>query len=170
MDSLRNIVVLVALLAGGVAGYFIGSRSGQDAEKALAKLEAASKDGEAEHKKATAELQSQVTALSVKYEAEKQQINADSAARRDKLAAALAARDKAIGELKARGRNDQSEIRQLQVHLNDVPSPKDKQATLERIAILEGDKHSAFLEARGEQCLGLPVPKAVLATLREDKQ
>ena len=169
MDSLRYVILLVALLAAGVAGYFVGARSGQDAKEALARLEAAGKEGDAEGRKTKAELESKLATLNARYEAEKTRIDSELAISHDKLAALLAARDKTIGDLKARSASDQSEIRQLRLTLVDAKNPGDKQATLERIARLEDDAHAALVDARGNQCLKVPVPKAILETLLEPK-
>jgi hypothetical protein len=169
MSSVRNIILLVVLIAGGVAGYFIGARNGQDAKEALAKLEEATKLGEAEHKKTTAELQAQVTSLTTKFEADKKQINADYSAKQDKLSALLGSRDKTIKDLKDRRSGDQSEIVRLRAHMNDPMSAAEKQANLERIAQLEKDRRDTVLAMRGEQCLAVAVPKDNLATLQENK-
>jgi hypothetical protein len=169
MSSLRNIILLVALLAAGVAGYFVGARSGQDAKEALAKLEDATKAGEAEHKKTTAELQAQVTSLTAKYDAAKQQADAGDKLKRDQLSALLAAREKTIADLKARRSSELGEIERLRLHLNDAQSPQEKQALLDQIARLKDEVKAAGRAEVGQKCLDVAVPKDMLETLRGDK-
>jgi hypothetical protein len=169
MSTLKNLLFLVALLGATVAGYFVGARSGQDAKEALARLEAETKLAEAEHKKTTEQLNAKVTSLTANYDKEKKQIDADYAARHDKLSALLATRDAAIVDLKKRNSNDLVEIGKLRAHLEDPVSPEDRQATLNQIGERRADQKDAKLALRGEFCLKIPVPKEILASLQEGK-
>ena len=169
MDTIKKIVLLAALLASAVAGYFVGSQTGKEAKETIAKLEEASKLADAEHKKTVDELKATVSSLNSDFEVKKKQIADAFDSQRGDLLAQLAARQKTIDELKARQLKVQDEIDRLRSHLNDSQSAQERQALLDRIAVLEAEKQATATALRGEECLGVRVPKRVLATLQGEK-
>ena len=125
---MRNIILLLVMIAGGVAGYFIGGRQGRNAVESLARLEAASKLAQIEHDKTAKTLDEKVSHLTAGYQKEKGEIDAAHAKQQERLKKELASRDQKIAGLNVVIAANQDQIDEARSRLGKSASPEERSA------------------------------------------
>ena len=166
---MKNIVLLIAMLATGVAGYFVGAREGEEAKEALARVEQAVKAKEADAQKTKTALEKRIGELTAEHDKEVARINQDYEKQKADWNVLLAGRDKRIKELTAANGGTLKEIEKLRSALEQSASPEQRKALEEKIAQLEQEMEARAIEIAGLKCSALKVPADMLSKLRGEE-
>lgn len=162
---MRNLVLIVAMVAAGLAGFFLGSWGGRSAKEALARVEASARESEAQFQKTTKELQTRLAALGSEHEQATQKIKDDFKQQEDAFASAVAARDQRITELQRSRKGIQAEIADARARLAAAKSEADRKAAEAEIGKLQKQEQVVVTTVEGEQCANVKVPPSLLTAL-----
>lgn len=162
---MRNLVLLIAMLAAGICGYFVGSWSGRDAKEALARVEASARESEAAFRKTTQDLEARLGTLSAAHDQEKQKIKDEFKKQEDVLAGAVATRDQRINELQRSRKTIQAEIADARARLAAAKTEAERKAAEVDIGKLQKQEQVVAVTVDGEQCAAVKVPPSLLAAL-----
>lgn len=162
---MRNLVLLLAMAAAGVAGYFLGSWSGRDAKEALARVEAAARESEAQYQKTTKDLQAMLAALGSEHEQATQKIKDEFKQQEAAFASAVKARDQRIVELQRARQGIQAEIADAKARLAAAKGEADRKAAEAEVGRLQKQEQVVVATVEGEQCANVKVPPSLLAAL-----
>jgi chromosome segregation ATPase len=163
---MKYLVILIALVAGGISGYYLGAHQGKSAIEALDSLKQAAKQEKAESDKTINALKEGMAGLSAEHKNELARIEAEHKQQRAKLDAALAGKDKKIKDLSAKVNNNQQEIERLQLMAANVSDPEEKKKLQEEIARLKKEKLNLQSGVDGLKCLSVPAPDEILVRLQ----
>lgn len=161
---MRNLVLILVLVAGLVAGYFVGDYRGREARLALAKAIEAGKAAEGERDAAIAALKRDLAAVDAKYKADIDASRRDYAAKSDAWRATKARLDEALQRQNARLAEVNGNVDALAAKLAGATGAE--RPPLEaRIARLRQERAGLQREVEGGACLKTPVPKDVIDAL-----
>ncbi len=166
-----KLVLLIAMVLAGAAGYYIGSWSGRDALQALSKAKDLGAQAQAEHDKAMKSLQDKVAGMTSDYEQGKQKLAADHQQAKSEFTATLAKRDERIAAL---GKSNTGTVTQLaaaraaaaSASANTGTTPAEKARLQAEIDRLEKEVAAQKTLIAGLECSKVPVPEELLAPLR----
>ena len=161
-----KLVLIIAMLAAGVAGYFIGGWSGRSAKEALAKAETSAKESEAQFQKTKQELEQKLASIGSQHEAEKQKINDDFKKQQDEFTSAVATRDQRIVTMQKERTGIQSQIVAAQARASAAKTDADRKAAEADVLRLQKQEQVVVVTVQGEQCAVVKVPPSLLAALR----
>jgi len=166
---MRNLVLLLAMIAGGVAGYFIGAQKGRNAVESLARLEVASERAQIEHRRTVKVLDEKVSKLSARYQKEKSEIDAAYAKQQELLEKEVSSRDRKIAGLNATIAWSRGQINAARTRLGKSMSPEQRATVQAEIARLLAENKSRQTDVAGFECAKIPVPADYLDLLAGGK-
>jgi hypothetical protein len=166
-----KLVLLIAMVLAGAAGYYLGSWSGRDALQALSKAKDLGIQAQVEHDKAVKSLQDKVASMGTAYAQEKQKLEVGHQQAKNEFTATLVKRDERIAAL---GKRNNGTVTQLtaaraaaaSANANTGTAPAEKarlQAVIDR---LEGELAAQKTLIAGLECSKVQVPEELLAPLR----
>jgi chromosome segregation ATPase len=162
---MRNLVLIVAMVAAGLAGFFLGGWSGRDAKEALARVEASARESEAQYQKTTKDLQAKLAALGSEHEQATQKIKDDFKKQEDAFASAVKVRDQRIVDLQRSRQGIQAEIADAKARLAAAKTEADRLAAQADIGKLQKKEEVVVATVEGEQCANVKVPPSLLTAL-----
>jgi chromosome segregation ATPase len=162
---MRNLVLIIAMVAAGLAGYFLGGRGGRGAKEALARVEASARESEAQYQKTTKDLQARLAALGSEHEQATQKIKDEFKQQEAAFASAVKARDQRIAELQRSRQGIQAEIADARARLAAAKSEAERLAAQADIGKLQKQEQVVVATVEGEQCANVKVPPSLLTAL-----
>lgn len=163
---MRNLILLLVLVAGGVTGYFIGSYRGKAAIEALAAVKQAALQEKAEADKTVKALEEKMAGLSTEHKNELDKIESDYRQQLAKLGDALAGKEKKLKELSAQIDSNRQEIDRLRNTALSTTDPAERQKLLDQIAQLEKANRNLQSGVDGFRCLSVAIPDEIVRQLQ----
>jgi chromosome segregation ATPase len=160
----KNLVLILVLVAGLVAGYFVGDYRGREARLALAKAIEAGKAAEGERDAAIAALRRDLAAVDETYKADIEASRRDYAAKSDAWRATKVRLDEALQRQNARLAELDGNVDALARKLAGATGAERQQLEA-RLARLRQDRAGLQREVEGGACLRTTVPRGVIEAL-----
>lgn len=157
---MRNLILLLTLLAGGMAGYLIGDYRGKAAREAL--QEAIDKGNLAleEQKKTSLQLETRLRDIGDTHQQELEKIRTDYDARSAEWQREKARLNEKIGRLTAERSTNASRLQALEELLRGA-SGAEKERLQREIELLRIRQVELSQQIKGNACLGVRVPQSV---------
>ena len=162
---MRNILLLLVLVCGLVAGYFIGSYSGKDARETLADEIKKGKLLDDELTKANEQLKQELEAVNDKHKLEIDTLRKDYDAKKGEWQHSKAALDETIKRLSGDLGKHKTTLADLKKKLGASTSEADKKRLQAEIDRLNQVIAAGQQELDGNLCLKVKVPQRVLDAL-----
>lgn len=162
---MKNIVLLLILLAGLVAGYFVGDYRGRDARRALEEATAAGKELDEKRQQEIVRLNADLDTINRKHAADVAALRQEGEASKAGWEAAKAGLDETIARQKSSAGELTANIARLQDQAGNASGDERKQLEAE-IARLQRDLAATRRQLDGNVCLKTPIPSSVFDALR----
>jgi len=161
-----KVVLIIAMLAAGIAGYFIGGWSGRSAKEALAKAETAAKESEAQYQKTRQHLEQKLATIGTQHEAEKQKIIDEANKQQADFKTAVDTREARISAMQKERLGIRSQITAAEQRVRDAKTDSERQAAEADRQRLINQELAVRTTVQGEQCAIVKVAPSLLVVLR----
>lgn len=161
---MRNLLLLLILVSGLLAGYLIGDFRGKEARKALELAIEKGKILDKERLTTIAKLEADLSDTHAKYKQQIDALNKVYDGKETKWRETVAGLEATIGRLKAKRTAIETELKELIEQLNSATGEK-KEAVAKRIETLKKMLAEIQVEIDGNQCFKTPVPGNVVDLL-----
>lgn len=169
---MRNMILLLVLISGFAAGYWLGDYRGRDARKALAAAVETGKTLEQERQTSKVKLETELAAIDARYQREQQNsrqlydVKAEQWLQtKTQLDQTIAAQNRKVLQLNQR--INELALKRNENLMADKTAKSDSLALEQQIAKLRDERDSLIREADGNACLLKPVPHSVLEALND---
>lgn len=161
---MRNLLLLLILISGLLAGYLIGDYRGKEARKALELAIETGKKLETERLDTIAKLEAELNGIHAKYKQQLDALNKEYAAKETEWRKTKAELDTKIRHLKAESAKIDAKLKGLVLQLSNATGPE-RDALLREIASLQQELANIQIEIDGNQCLKTRIPGNVIKLL-----
>lgn len=164
---MRNLVLLIAMVAAGVAGWWAGSWKGRDAIAALEKAKTIGEQVQTAHAQETAALKSRLEAIGAEFAQQQKAREEQFAGARQALETALSGRERTLLALRSSSAGKALQLAEVQ-KAAEAPgrSAEERAAMQAEIVRLKTELDAERLRAAGLECTKVAVPEELLTPLR----
>lgn len=157
---MRNLLMLLVLLAGGLAGYLIGDYRGKAAREALQETIDKGNLALAEQQKTSLQLETRLREIGNTHQEELEKIRSDYDARATEWQREKTGLNAKIGRLTAERSINASRLQTLDEQLKNA-SGVEKESLLREIELLRIRQIELSQQIEGNACLNVRVPQSV---------
>lgn len=157
MKAIYKAIALGMLLAGGAAGYTVGTWSLNDVRNQLKAIETRGAQADAARQATQKEIDQQLAARTAEYEKQVAALKSQFQQEKQTLAASLANSQQRLADLQSKTQSTDAELARLHAAKGSA-AEADKAALQAKIDALEADKQRLTEEASGISCLAIKVP------------
>jgi DNA repair exonuclease SbcCD ATPase subunit len=157
---MRNLLLLLILLAGGLAGYLIGDYRGEQARKALQEAVDKGNLALAEQQKTALQLETQLRDIGETHQQELEKIRTNYDAKSAEWQREKARLNERIGRLTAERSTNAARLQALNEQLKNS-SGSEKERLQREIELLRIRQIELSQQIEGNACLGVRVPQSV---------
>ena len=163
---MRNFILLLALVSGLLAGYFIGDYRGRDAREALNKAIETGKTLDAERMTTISRLKTELEGIDEEHRQELAAIRKDNDSRVERWRSARSNLADTMKHATAALAESDDRLKSLAIQRDSV-SGTDKTRLEQEIARLRTEQEAQRQESAGNSCLQARAPHSVFAALNE---
>lgn len=157
---MRNLLLLLILISGLVAGYFIGDYRGKEARKALQEAIDKGNQAKAEQQKAILQLETQLRGIGETHQQELEKIRNDYDSKSAEWQREKARLNEKISRLNAQRSVNETKLKTLNEQLINASGPE-KERLQREIELLRIRQIELSQQIEGNACLNVRVPQSV---------
>lgn len=161
---MRNLILLLVLISGALAGYFVGDYRGKEARKALELAIETGKTLESERQATLTKLKTELDGINEKHQQELDTSRKEYATKEAEWQSIKSGLNGTISNLKEKRDKDMSELKHLLEQLDGATGPE-RAALEQKIAALRRELDGVKLKLDSNLCLDMPVPSKIIDLL-----